>query len=175
MLAHERPDLRIRELRGNVDTRLRKLDEGQYDALIVAHAALVRLERTDRISESLPLDRFVPAVAQGALAIESRKKDDELGRIIAGLDHALTHAAVVAERTLLADVQGGCQIPLGGHCSVEDGMLSLRACAVTPDGSQRVSIMVTGSLEEPVELGRRAARKLLDEGGRAVLDIVRQG
>ena len=175
MLAHRRPDLRIRELRGNVDTRLRKLDDGQYDALIVARAALVRLDRADRISENLPLDIFVPAVAQGALAIESREVDTELGELISGLDDDLTHAAVVAERTLLADVQGGCQIPLGGHCSIKDGKLALRACAVTPDGSRRVAIEVEGTIDHPVKLGQQAATELLDRGGRAILDVVRLG
>jgi hydroxymethylbilane synthase len=174
LLAHERPDIERRELRGNVDTRLRKLDEGQYDAVIIARAALVRLAHADRITEDLAVERFVPAVAQGALAIEARDSDRETLELLARLDHRVTRAEITAERTLLAIVEGGCQLPLGANCRLERGHLALRACLVAPDSSRRIDADAAGPIDRPEELGAEVARMLLERGGRDVLDEVRR-
>lgn len=176
LIAAERPDLERRELRGNVDTRLRKLDEGQFDAMIVARAALHRLGYLDRITETIALERFVPAVAQGALALEVRAEDQELTALLGRLAHPMTTAAVRAERVLLETTQGGCQIPLGAHCRPQaDGRLYLHACVVAPDGSQRIDAEGVGEIDDPSALGLTVAREVLDRGGREVLEQVRRG
>ncbi|PYT30825.1 MAG: hydroxymethylbilane synthase, partial [Acidobacteria bacterium] len=128
-----RPDLLIESVRGNLDTRVRKLDEGQYRAIVLAAAGVTRLGWADRIAEILKPEVMCPAVGQGALAIETRTEGDAR-KICAALDHGVTRAAVTAERAVLASLGGGCQVPIGAHAEVSGGGLRLMAVVIAPDG-----------------------------------------
>lgn len=164
-----RPDLVIENIRGNLDTRLRKLDEGQYHAILLAAAGLRRLGWADRIAELLTPDQMVPAVGQGALAIETRDHGPafDLCRV---LDHAPARAAVTAERALLAGLGGGCQVPIGAHAIVDaDGLLYLRAVVAHPDGHTILRHETSGPAGEARQLGETCARVLLDAGARVIL------
>lgn len=173
LIAHQRPDLELRELRGNVDTRLKKLDDGQFDAMIVALAALRRLGKEQRATEVLPLDLFVPAPAQGALAIEIRRRDRELFELLQPVNHEATRSAVLCERAFLQSIQGGCQVPVGAHCTIIDGMLTLLCCIASHDGTTRIDKRGSGELHEVENLGRTMATELLDQGGQTILDQIR--
>ena len=156
----------IETLRGNVDTRLRKLDQGQYDAIVLAAAGLRRLGWENRITESLDPAVMCPAPGQGALAIETR--DDGGAREIASkLDHPETRAAVTAERALLAVLEGGCQIPIGAYAHLEGSSIYLRAIVASPDGQRVVRDRLCG--EEPIALGQELGRRLLAAGARKIL------
>ncbi len=163
-LLYHRGGLRVEDIRGNVDTRLRKLDEGQYDAIVLAVAGLMRLGLDHRITQQLPLDVMQPAVGQGALAIETRA--DQLGAIeaVASLDHKETHAAVVAERAMLAALQGGCLAPIAGYGIVRDTRLTLNGRVVHPQGSGAVEVNLSSDLDDAASLGRRVAEALLAQG-----------
>lgn len=164
-----RPDLVIENIRGNLDTRLRKLDEGQYHAILLAAAGLRRLGWAERITELLTPERMVPAVGQGALAIETRDEGPALEACRA-LDHAPTRAAVTAERALLAGLGGGCQVPIGAHAAMgEDGLLHLTAVVAHPDGHTVLRHEGSAAPEEARELGERGAQQLLDGGARVIL------
>jgi hydroxymethylbilane synthase len=169
-----RPDLQIESVRGNLDTRLRKLDEGRYDAIVLAAAGLKRLGWSGRIAELLAPEVMCPAVGQGALALESRETG--AGRdACAALDHRDTRAAVTAERGVLAALGGGCQVPIGAYATVEDGHLRLMAVVVSPDGSELVSAQSEGAANEAAPLGRALGSELLDRGARRILDAVYAG
>jgi hydroxymethylbilane synthase len=170
-LRHLRSDLDVRELRGNVDTRLRKAESGEYDAVIVAKAGLDRLGLSQRISEVLAPEAWLPAVGQGALAIESRA-DRETLEVLGKLDDEETRWAVVAERTLLAELQGGCQVPIGAWARTERGQLVMDACVVSLDGAEYVREGGTSALNEAVSLGQAVAKKLLEAGARQILEQV---
>ena len=159
--------LAIETLRGNVDTRLRKLDEGQYNAIVLAAAGLRRLGWENRITELLDPAVMCPAVGQGALAIETRD-DDGAAREVAGkLDHPKTRAAVTAERALLAVLEGGCQVPIGAYAQIEGSSIHLRAIVASPDGQRVVRDSLCG--EEPIALGHELGRRLLAAGARNIL------
>jgi hydroxymethylbilane synthase len=169
-----RPDLVVESVRGNLDTRLRKLDEGRYDAIVLAAAGLKRLGWSDRIAEVLPPDVMCPAVGQGALALESR----EIGAgkdACAALDHAPTRAAVTAERAVLAALGGGCQVPIGAHATVDDGRLRLLAIVASPDGTELVRAESQGSVPDAAALGRDLGEELLARGARKILEAVYAG
>lgn len=168
-----RPDLEIRDVRGNLDTRLRKLDDGQYDALVLAAAGLRRLGWASRISDLLPPSTMCPAVGQGALGIETRDSGPAHD-ICARLEHPATRSAVTAERALLLELQGGCQVPLGAHATIREGMLHLVGVVASPDGSRRIHGEESASPAEAAALGIRLARRLLDDGARDILETVRQ-
>lgn len=164
-----RPDLVIENIRGNLDTRLRKLDEGQYHAILLAAAGLRRLGWADRIAELLTPERMVSAVGQGALAVETRNTGPAL-EVCRALDHAPTRAAVTAERALLAGLGGGCQVPIGAHAELrEDGLLHLRAIVAHPDGHTILRHEDAAPAEEAQALGERASAALLDSGARVIL------
>jgi len=166
-----RPDLAIESVRGNLDTRLRKLDEGRYDAIVLAAAGLRRLGWGGRIAELLAPEVMCPAVGQGALALEARETGK--GRdACAILDHAATRAAVTAERGVLAALGGGCQVPIGAHATVEGDRLQLMAVVVAPDGSELVTARSEGATSEAGPLGRALGDELLDRGARKILDAV---
>jgi hydroxymethylbilane synthase len=169
-LRHLRPDLVVENIRGNVDTRLRKLDEGQYDAIVLAAAGLQRLGLQDRIAEIIDSDVMCPAIGQGALAIEIRTDDEITRRLLTPLNHRDTQAAVGAERALLAALGGGCQVPLGGYAVVRDDRLTLSAVAVSPDGKRLVRALVEGPRQDPQALGHSAAAKLLQQGAQSIID-----
>jgi hydroxymethylbilane synthase len=168
-----RPDLVTESIRGNLDTRLRKLDEKQYDAIVLAAAGLKRLGWGGRITEVLEPDVMCSAVGQGALAIETRA-GSEMARIAAALDHAATRAAVTAERAVLHALGGGCQAPIGAHALVRDGELKLRAIVAAPDGSALVRAESAGAASEAARLGSETAAELLERGARRIIDTVYQ-
>lgn len=170
-LRRLRPDLQLVDLRGNVDTRLRKLDEGQYEAIVVAKAGLDRLGWGSRITEVLSPEVCLPAVAQGALGIEARSEDAELLKILSALDHAETHTAIAAERALLEEVQGGCQLPLGGWARMEAESLILDGAVFSLDGTSHTRDRIAGHPATAAELGRKLARNLFAAGGDAILKL----
>jgi hydroxymethylbilane synthase len=167
-----RPDLVIGPVRGNLDTRLRKLAEGQYDAILLAAAGLKRLGWSDRIRELLPADVMCPAVGQGALAIETRDDDGEAFHIVRRLDDSGARAAVTAERAVLSALGGGCQVPIGGHATVDAGRLHLTAIVASPDGRAIVRREKTGPVCDARMLGSVLARELLEGGARPILVAV---
>jgi len=169
-----RPDLTIESVRGNVDTRLRKLDEGRYDAIVLAAAGLKRLGWGDRIAELLTPEVMCPAVGQGALALETRQCGAGFDAC-AALDDAGWHAAVSAERAVLASLGGGCQVPIGAHATVQDRRLSLQAVVVSPDGNELVRGHSQGPVSDAVALGRALGEELLGRGARQILDAVYAG
>ncbi len=170
-LRQLRPDLAIESVRGNLDTRLRKLDEGQYDAILLAAAGLKRLGWAGRIAEILETERMCSAVGQGALAIETRASGAGFDAVRA-LDHAATHAAVRAERGVLASLGGGCQVPIGAHATVEGGRVRVRAIVASPDGSELIRGVAEGAIAEAEATGRGLGAELLDRGARRILDQV---
>lgn len=137
-LLHARPDLQITDIRGNVDTRLAKLDAGDYDAIVLAVAGLERLGLTDRITEAIPKTVMLPAVGQGALAIETREEDEATRSLVQQLDDSSTHASIYAERTLLKDLEGGCLAPIAAWAYVEADELFLAARVTSVDGKERL-------------------------------------
>ncbi len=171
-LKHLRPDLDLRDLRGNVDTRLRKVESGEYEAVMVAKAGLDRLGLSKRISEVLSPEVCMPAVGQGAIAVECRLKDTEAGDLLAPLDDAETRTAIIAERALLAALQGGCQVPLGAWARIERGELLLDACVCSVDGSQYVRQSVSAPPDQAAQLGEHMARVLIEAGAQSILEEV---
>jgi hydroxymethylbilane synthase len=168
-LRRLRPDLRIEPVRGNLDTRLRKLDEGRYDAIVLAAAGLKRLGWEDRIAEILPPDVVCPAVGQGALAIET----GNAGLLACQpLDHPPTRSAVTAERALLSALGGGCQVPIGAYAVVSSGRLSLQAVVVSPDGVDLVRDRSEGAAADAQRIGRDLGEALLAAGADRILESV---
>ncbi|HEY2893628.1 MAG TPA: hydroxymethylbilane synthase [Pirellulales bacterium] len=175
-LLFARRDLTMRDVRGNVDTRLQKLMAGDYDALILAEAGLARLGQTDRISEVLPAEVMMPAVGQGALAIETRSEDRQTIEALEGLDDLESHCAVLAERALLAGLGGGCLAPVGAWARREpDGTLRLDAVVLPSGGSVRLSETLSGDPEQPEPLGAEVARRLLAQGAGKLIAEARLG
>jgi hydroxymethylbilane synthase len=166
-----RPDIEVLSLRGNVQTRLRKLDDGEFDAIILATSGLKRLGLEDRIAQDMPPEVSLPACGQGALGIECRNDDADLVRLLAALDDPDTAARVRAERAMNTRLEGGCQVPIGGHAVFEDGgrTLWLRALVGNPEGTQVLRAEGRGSAEEPEALGIRVAEDLLDQGAGEIL------
>ncbi len=171
-LRHLRPDLDLRDLRGNVDTRLRKVESGEYEAIVVAKAGLDRLGLSQRISEILSPEVCMPAVGQGAIAVECRLRDTEAGDLLAPLDDAETRSAVIAERALLAALHGGCQVPMGAWARVERGELLMDACVCSVDGSQCVKQRATAPPDQAAQLGEHMARLLIEAGAQSILEEV---
>ena len=169
-LRHFRPDIDVLDIRGNVDTRLRKLDEGQYDAILLASAGLHRLGWEDRIAEILDPGVMVPAVGQGALGVETRSDDEAVRGLLAPLHDKETATAVAAERALLDALGGGCQVPLGANAVVTGETMNLTAVVVSPDGKRVVKAGQTGAPNQPAELGQQTAQQLLAEGAREIMD-----
>ena len=168
-LKHLRPDLVIRDLRGNVDTRLRKLDEGEYDAIILAAAGLRRLGLEQRINATIPTDQMTPAVGQGALGIETRSDDGPALELVRILDHAPTRIACTAERALLRALGGGCQLPIAAHGVVYYHELRLDGLVASRDGKQVVRDHISGSIDDAEKLGAELANRLLEHGAAALL------
>jgi hydroxymethylbilane synthase len=171
-LRHIRPDLDTRELRGNIDTRLRKVESGEYDAILLAKAGLDRLGWSQRIAEILSPDLCMPAVGQGAIAVETRLKDTEAADVLAKLDDAETRTAIIAERAMLGALHGGCQVPIGGWARIERGELLLEACVCSVDGLQYVKQRATAPPERAAQLGEHMARLLMEAGAQSILEEV---
>jgi len=169
MLRHRRPGLAVEPVRGNLDTRLRKLDEGRYAALLLAAAGLRRLGWGERISALLPPAVCMPAPAQGALGLEARAGDEAVLSRLAAVNDPLSHAAVTAERALLTALGGGCLVPVGALATVEGEALVLQAAIASPDGTQLLERTAVGPLAAPEDLGRQLAQALLAAGAERLL------
>ena len=169
-LRHSRPDLDVRDLRGNVDTRLRKVESGEYEAVMLAKAGLDRLGWSARITETLSPEVFLPAVGQGAIAVECRLQDTEAAEVVAGLDDAESRTAIIAERSLLAALHGGCQVPLGAWARLERGELVMEACVCSVDGVQYIRQRATSTPEHAAELGGHMATLLMEAGALSILE-----
>jgi hydroxymethylbilane synthase len=166
------PHLAVHPLRGNVGTRLRKLDEGQYDAVLLAAAGLKRLGLGERIRSLLSLEDSIPAAGQGALGIEIRSGNERVAALLAPLNHAETAACVRAERQVSRVLGGSCQVPLGAHAVLEGGTLTLSGFVAHPDGSRFLHAMTSGGADDPEALGQALAEQLLGQGARAILDAL---
>ena len=173
-LLKARPDLEMVIIRGNVETRIRKLKEDNLDAVILAAAGLNRLGFTDVISELLSVDFSIPAIGQGALGLECRLDDHATIEALAFLNHADTAAAVAAERALLKRCEGGCQVPIAAHGTVQGATLTLVGLIASVDGQQTVRDSLSGPASEAVALGVQLAERLLEAGGRQILETVYQ-
>ena len=172
-LSYRRSDLKFVDIRGNVPTRLRKLDEGECDAMILAAAGLLRLGLGDRITQYFEPDVCMPAAGQGALALECRESDKFVVDVLAKLNDASTCAQITAERAFLKKLGGGCSVPIGVLARIQDGnRLILTACVA--DGEKVLVDKTTGSLESPEELGFQLAEKMLRSGAKSILEAVLQ-
>ncbi len=165
-----RPDLEIRPLRGNVDTRLRKLESGDYDAIILAAAGLNRLGKTQLVRQVIPVEMMTPAAGQGALAIEIRNGDAATRAVLAILDDAAARATTTCERSLLGKLGGGCQVPIGAFAEVNGDRIRLNALVAHPDGSK--VLRETREGDDPVSLGKEVGEALLRRGGDVILEEV---
>ena len=164
------PRCRVVDLRGNVNTRLTKLDAGEFEAIILAVAGLERLGFADRITQALDPADSLPAVAQGAICVEARRDDAETSRRLAALDHGPTRRCVSAERALNASLDGGCQVPIAAHAELRADRIFLRALVGDPDGSRVLRSEADGPADQPQALGERVARALIECGAKAILD-----
>jgi len=167
-----RPDLDIHPLRGNVDTRLRKLEQGEYDAIILASAGLKRLDKTELIKQIIPAEIMCPAAGQGALGIEIREGDSATRKLLEFLNDRNARAATTCERALLNRLGGGCQVPIGAFAEIKNGKLLLEAIVANPDGSKLLRESREGNLNDPEKLGNEVGDTLLSRGGDEILDAV---
>ena len=173
-----RPDLVVKDLRGNVNTRLRKLDEGQYDAIILATAGLVRLDMADRIRQRIPVEQSLPAGGQGAVGVETRLDDQRMIGLLADLHHQQSADCVMAERAMNVRLEGGCQVPIAGYAidhPERPGDLLLRALVGSPDGSTVLHSEAVAPRSEAEALGIRVAEDLLSQGAAEILQAVYRG
>ena len=171
-LLHLRPDLRIEVLRGNLDTRLRKLRQGEFDAIVLAAAGLSRMGWAAEVTEYLTPDVSLPAIGQGALGLEGRGDDPFVRSLVAQFDHAPTRTAVTAERALLERLEGGCQVPIAAHASVNGGTLMLDALIASVNGSRLVRDSIQGPTADARALGVELAERLLARGGESILSEI---
>jgi hydroxymethylbilane synthase len=163
-LLRVRPDLHVVDIRGNVDTRLAKLDRGDFDALLLAAAGMVRLGHGERIAQRLSPKPILPAAGQGALAVECREEDSPLRRTLSALDHGVTRIAIETERSLLALLGAGCLAPVGAYAECRADTIDLWAAVLSPDGKSRLSFEGFAAADQGQQLAERAARRLLDDG-----------
>ena len=168
-LLHARPDIVIRSIRGNLDTRLKKLESENYDALVLAAAGVKRLNFEHKITEYLDLDFMLPAIGQGALCIETRKNDAIVGPLVASLDHAATRAVVAGERAFLNRLEGGCQVPIAGHGRINEKQFALTALVAEIDGTRVIKGEKTGPLNSSENIGIDLAEELLARGADKIL------
>lgn len=168
-LGFLRSDLVIKDLRGNIDTRLRKLDEGQYDALVLAAAGLRRLSIPDRISSLISTDEMLPAVCQGAIGLETRCDDDFTKSIVAKVDHLTTRLACLAERAFLRALGGGCQLPIAGHAIVQLDQIHIDGLVAHPGGKRMIRERLSGPADSAEQMGSDLGNLLLDQGAKSLL------
>ena len=168
-LRHRRPELRIAPLRGNLDTRLRKLETEPLAAVVLAAAGVRRLGLAHRVSEHLDPELMLPAVGQGALCIEIRREDPRIGPMVAALDHAATRVAVIAERAFLRRLEGGCQVPIAGHATVDGATVRLAGLVADVDGSALIRHSLSGPAQSAARVGIELAEVLLSRGADALL------
>jgi len=170
-LRHHRRDLDLLDLRGNVDTRLKKVAAGEFDAIVLAAAGVNRLGASGKISEIISTDIMLPAVGQGALGVETRGDDRETSKLVAALDDPDARTAVIAERALLRELEGGCQLPLGAWARQDHGELLLEACVFSPDGTEFVRREIRGHARHPEGLGTRLGQILIEAGADRILRL----
>ncbi|BBC40561.1 hydroxymethylbilane synthase [Photobacterium damselae subsp. piscicida] len=173
-LRSQRPDLIVKDLRGNVNTRLRKLDDGEYDAIILACAGLKRLKMDARIRAAIAPETSLPAVGQGAVGIECRLDDTRVRDLLAALNHQETATRVLCERAMNNRLQGGCQVPIGSYAELQGDQIWLRALVGEPDGSQIVRGEISGSANDAEALGTQLAEQLLADGAKPILERLYQ-
>jgi hydroxymethylbilane synthase len=174
-LRRLRPDLQYQVIRGNLQTRYRKLEEGPYDAIILAAAGVKRLGWEERITQYFdPWESMIPAVAQGILAVEYRQQDCKVLDYLEPLTLKAVEVARLAERAVLTALAGGCQLPLGAYCEVTADRCEMKGVVLSPDGQEAVYAQLPVDLEQPAESGKALATVLLDEGAREILDAIRQ-
>ncbi len=171
-LLNIRPDLKISQLRGNVDTRLRKLAEGEYDAIILATAGVKRLGHADKITEILSPELSLPAIGQGAVGIECRKDDEFINDLLRKLDHHETSVCVTAERAFLKKLEGGCQVPIAAYAQLKNGNILISGLVGSLDGKTLIKETMEGKPEDAETLGTTLAEKLLAKGAKEILDEV---
>ncbi len=169
-----REDYKILDLRGNLDTRLEKLETEDMDAIVVAHAGLLRMNYTGQISQIIPFDIMLPAVGQGSLFIEIRKDDTRIQKIVSGIDDEQTGIAVEAERSLLAKLQGGCQVPIGAYAEIHGKEVSIEAIICTLDGDHAIRDRHSGHKDQAAKIGEELAQRMLENGGLKILHEVRK-
>ena len=167
-----RPDLNIVPLRGNVDTRLKKLESGEADAIILASAGLLRLGLADRITDYVPTEHMLPAVGQGALGLEIRKTDKRTAELLAFINHKDTELSVRAERAVLKELGGGCQVPIAAYAQIRGEDINLDALVASVDGRRIIKDKIAGKTDDPEGAGVRLARRLLDSGAKQILDEI---
>jgi hydroxymethylbilane synthase len=163
------PNARFAPIRGNLDTRMRKLDSGDYDALVLAAAGLIRLQHGHRVSASLPIDACVPAPGQGIIAIEIRRDDDRMRQLVATIDDAAAAAALTAERALVERLGGGCQMPIGAYARIDNDTIHIIGVVISLDGARVVRAEARGSMNDASAAGNAAAARLLEDGADAIL------
>ncbi|HNV32944.1 MAG: hydroxymethylbilane synthase [Nitrospira sp.] len=168
-LLHHRPDFTIEMLRGNLDTRLRKLREGQFDAIVLAAAGLRRLAWDAEITEYLPVHLSLPAIAQGALGIEARSDDTFVRELLSRFEHRPTRITVTAERALLHRLEGGCQVPIAAHAELDGDRLTVDGLVASVDGRRVIRHQIQGPASEAQALGTKLAERLLADGGDVIL------
>ena len=171
-LKHHFLHFKFKDIRGNVNTRLRKLDEGEYDAIVLAAAGLNRLDMSDRIHQILPPDISLHAVGQGALGIECRQGDDDILSILKVLEHAPTAQCCYAERAFLRELEGGCQVPIGVNTTIEGDTLTLKGIVASLDGQQLIKDVVTGAPADAESMGKALAEKVRSQGAQEILDVI---
>ena len=164
-----RPDIVIKDLRGNVNTRLRKLDEGQYDAIILAAAGLIRLEMPERIKQFLSTELLLPANGQGAVGIECRSDDAQVKALLDVLEHTETRHRVLAERAMNRKLEGGCQVPIGAYAVIEQDQIHLKGLVGAIDGSEIIRSEISGSVAQAEQLGEQLGQELLNKGAQQIL------
>ncbi|MGB3297508.1 MAG: hydroxymethylbilane synthase [Phormidesmis sp.] len=171
-LRHHFPHFKFKDIRGNVNTRLRKLDDGEYDAIVLAAAGLNRLGMSDRIHQILPPDISLHAVGQGALGIECRVGDDDILTVLKALEHEPTAQRCYAERAFLRELEGGCQVPIGVNTAIDGNTLTLTGIVASLDGQQLIKDRVTGSPTDAESMGKALAKRLRDQGAQEILDVI---
>jgi hydroxymethylbilane synthase len=171
-LLHHRPDLKIQMLRGNLDTRLRKVRDGEFDAIVLAAAGLTRMGWLDAVTEFLPCEVSVPAIGQGALGLEGRRNDVFVKELVRTLEHPQTRTAVTAERALLERLQGGCQVPIAAHATLSGETLSMEGLIASVDGRKLLRERIEGPSSEARTLGIQLAERLLAKGGDVILNDI---
>ncbi len=171
-VAQLKPELNIQDLRGNVDTRIRKMEEGQYKGIILAYAGLKRLGLENKVKQVFSPEEMIPAVAQGFLGIEGRKNDDKIKEVIKILNHKESELRAKAERAFLKTLEGGCQVPIAAYAEIKDNTLTIVGYISDLEGKRVFKDKISGNKENAEEIGTELAQKLLDEGGKQVLDEI---
>jgi len=161
-----RPDLEVRPIRGNVDTRIVKVKRGEFDGIVLAEAGLERMGLESQIAERFSFDRFTPAAGQGALALVVRKDNKDVMKLLRSIDHPTTRAEVIAERSLVLSLKGGCRVPIGAIGRANDRALSLYGCIFSVNGQKKIFSFVKGSFDDAQDLGRKVAQSLMEQGAK---------